>query len=119
MNMDNFIDDYLVYIVIGIMTLLTIYVLCETYRSYVLCETYRSGIRDEADRICNALGYETYVTYDRDFLRFKPKHLVSGNRKKQLFTELASKGMTRQYVINNEIIYVVDGYIIKKTDEMR
>ena len=119
MSMADFIDDYLVYIVIGIMTLLTIYVLCETYRSYVLCETYRSGIRDEADRICNALGYETYVTYGRDFLGFKPKNLVCGNREEQLFTELASKGVIRQYVVNNETIYVGDFGIIKKADEKR
>jgi len=110
MSMADFIDDYLVYIVIGIMTLLTI---------YLLCETYRSGIRDEANRICNALGYETYVTYDRDFLGFKPKNLVCGNREEQLFTELASKGVIRQYVVNNETIYVGDFGIIKKADEKR
>ena len=110
MSMADFIDDNLDFIAIGIMTLLMI---------NVSCQMYSNGIRDKADRICKALGYETYVTYDRDFLGFKPKNLVCGNREEQLFTELASKGVIRQYVVNNETIYVGDFGIIKKADEKR
>ena len=78
--------------------------------------SFSEYVDSQADTICKSFGYETYVTYDQGgFLGSKLKNLTCGDYSDRLVAE----GIVKPKVINNETIYVGDGYIIKKTDEMR
>jgi len=102
----DFIDDNIELIIIGGIILFFISGFFQGDNCYASAE---------ANRICNALGYETYVTYDR--VGKTPKNLVCGTFSDRRMFEMVAEGKMKPYVINNETVFVGDFGTIKKADK--